>query len=129
MTQTQTLLMQMGQLTLIIALCAFFAIATIGTVWLWKIAIWRVIHQRGSYTALREFLAWSSMKPRPATPAIEHALCVIGKALCASHGCVATDLPEAQVTDTSWRIDHNPEMAQLAVLKAALGSVSSDTGP
>ena len=51
--------------------------------------------------------------------AIEHALCVIGKALCASHGCVATDLPDVMVTDTSWHIDHMPEMAQLAVLKAA----------
>lgn len=69
------------------------------------------------------------MKSNPDSAAIAHALCVIGKALCASHGCVATDLPEAQVTDTSWRIDHNPEMAQLAVLEAAFGVVSSDTGP
>lgn len=69
------------------------------------------------------------MTPSPATPAVEHALRVIGLALCASHGCIATDLPEAQVTDTSWRIDHNPEMAQLAVLEAVFGLVSSDTGP
>ena len=69
------------------------------------------------------------MNPSPDSAAIAHALCVIGKALCASHGCVATDLPEAQVTDTSWRIDHNPEMAQLEVLKVALGMASSDTAP
>lgn len=62
MTPTQTLLMELGQLTLIIALVAFLAIVTIGTVWLWNIAIWRVIEQRGSYAALREFLAWKHEK-------------------------------------------------------------------
>jgi hypothetical protein len=61
--------------------------------------------------------------------AIHQAVRDIGMALCASHGCIATDLPEAQVTDTSWRIDHNHEMEQLAVLEAALGRLSSDTGP
>lgn len=79
-------------------------------------------------THARAFKVVASL-PDEQLQAINQAIRVIGMALCASHGCIATDLPEAQVTDTSWRIDHNPEMQQLAVLKAALGMVSSDTGP
>lgn len=61
--------------------------------------------------------------------ALAQALRDIGLALCASDGSVTTDLPGAVVSDTSWRIDHTQELAQLEVLKAALGIVSSDTAP
>ena len=65
----------------------------------------------------------------PAQPCIEQAITDIGLALCASHGTIATDLPDAVVTDTSWRIDHTHEMAQLAVLQAALRTVNSGSAP
>ena len=59
---------------------------------------------------------------------IERAVRDIGLALSAAHGTIATDLPEAEVTDTSWRVDHTHAMAQLAVLAKALDA-SSGTCP
>lgn len=72
--------------------------------------------------------AWEWQRHLYETPTIERALRDIGLALNATHGTIATDMPEVEITATNWRVDHTHEMAQLAVLAKALGIVNSDTG-
>ena len=62
---------------------------------------------------------FAECNPAP-TPAIAQALRDIGLALNATHGTVATDMPDAQPNATSWRVDHTRELAQLDVLENAL---------
>ena len=51
---------------------------------------------------------------------IRDALREIGLALNACHNTVTTDRPEAEPDETSWRIDHTREIAQVRALERAL---------
>lgn len=60
-------------------------------------------------------------------PELKAAIREIGLALNAVNGTVATDMPEAEPGDTSWRVDHTREIAMLdAIVKAIF---NSDTCP
>ena len=52
----------------------------------------------------------------------------IGLALSATHNTVATDVPETEPNETSWRVDNGPALAALDMLSAALRSTGTDPG-
>ncbi len=51
---------------------------------------------------------------------LRHALRDIGLALNASHNTVATDRPDAEPDEMSWRIDHSQEIALVCELERML---------
>jgi hypothetical protein len=53
------------------------------------------------------------------------AIRAIGLALNIANGCVATDLPEVEPSETSWRIDHSKELEMLLGLEKHLSSLST----
>lgn len=58
---------------------------------------------------------------------LKKALCDIGLALNASHNTVATDIVGVEPTETSWRVNHEHEIAILQKIEEAI--FSRDTCP
>lgn len=58
---------------------------------------------------------------------LKNALRDIGLALNAAHNTIATDVVGVEPTDTSWRVNHEKELALLEKIEEAI--FSSDTCP
>lgn len=59
---------------------------------------------------------------------MKQAITAIGLALESCHNCVATDLPEVEPDETSWRIDNSEALENLYEMARQLG-VSTDNDP
>lgn len=78
----------------------------------------------------RAFTTVASM-PAPDLAKLHRAVRMVGLALHASHGLVATDDPAAQPGPTTWRVDHTEELRALREMVQMLGlgplAISTDS--
>lgn len=58
---------------------------------------------------------------------IATALRSIGLALHATHGVVATDLPDILPSDVSWRVNNSLEIIALEYVESQLNSICTDS--